>query len=260
MKSPSRRITPGDLAGPLVLFVLLAACIVLCVVFWKDIWALATDPEKLSAWVAGLGAWGPIAFVAVQIVQVIVFVIPGEIPQVAGGMLFGVAGGTALSTLGIALGSAVNFYLARLLRERFVERVVPLERLERLQKILSSPRSVAAYFFLFLIPGIPKDVIAYAAGLSRVRFIAFIAVSSLGRLPALLVSVVAGRAMLDQNWAAAGALLGVGAVILVLGIIFRKPAMRFIERRCFVPGCPPPEETAGGKSDAPAGRVPSQTE
>jgi hypothetical protein len=121
---------------------------------------------------------------------------------------------------------------------------------------------VAAYFFLFLIPGIPKDVIAYAAGLSRVRFTAFIALSSLGRLPALLVSVVAGRAMLERNWTAAGLLLGIGAVILVLGIVFRKPAMRFIERRCFVPGRPEAEavdeaaasETADQASPQPGWR------
>jgi uncharacterized membrane protein YdjX (TVP38/TMEM64 family) len=247
MKLPATPFKLRLIVGPVIIAVLIAACVVLCIVFRNDLWALATDPQQLTAWIAGLGAWGPIAFVGVQIIQVVIFIIPGEIPQVAGGMLFGILGGTVLSTIGIALGSTINFYLARLLKDRFVERLMSRERIARFQKIFSSSKSMVVYLLLFLIPGIPKDVIAYAAGLSRIRFGAFIALSSVGRMPGLIVSVCAGQALVAKNWLAAGLLLGAGAVLLVLGIIFRAPIMRFIETHCFVKDCDPPEQ-----SDAPS--------
>ncbi|HEQ71667.1 MAG TPA: TVP38/TMEM64 family protein [Spirochaetia bacterium] len=219
--------------GVITLSVVTLGCIVLLVLFKDELWDLANNPERITAWVEGFGLWGPIAFIGLQIIQVVIFIIPGEIPQIAGGMLFGVAGGIIYSTLGIAVGSTVNFYLARTFKLSFVETLFSRESVEKMQRFISSSRTVVVYFFLFLIPGIPKDIIAYVAGLSRIRFRLFILVSSVGRLPGLLLSVLAGSALSEKNLLAAGILLAVGLAMVALGFVFRGKIIRFIEHHFF---------------------------
>jgi uncharacterized membrane protein YdjX (TVP38/TMEM64 family) len=193
-------------------------------------------------WIEGFGIWGPVAFVFLQIIQVVIFIIPGEIPQVAGGLLFGIIGGTIYSTIGIAIGSAVNFYLARFFKTSFVEKLFSRENLRKIQRLISSSRSVVVYFFLFLIPGIPKDIISYVAGLSHIRFRIFILISTVGRLPGLLISVCAGETLAEKNYLATGILVAVGLALIGLGFLFRNPIIRFIETKCFHRGADDEEE------------------
>jgi len=63
--------------------------------------------ERIEEAVASWGFWAPVGFILVQIVQVIIFVIPGEIPQIAGGYLFGLFAGSLYSVVGILVGSRV---------------------------------------------------------------------------------------------------------------------------------------------------------
>src|SRR3989304_1997310 len=102
---PQHNRTKHIILSILLLSIVVAGSIVVFIVLKDDIWELANNPEKIKNWVEGYGPWGPIAFIGLQIIQVIIFIIPGEIPQVAGGMLFGIIGGLAYSTIGIALGS-----------------------------------------------------------------------------------------------------------------------------------------------------------
>ncbi len=47
-------------------------------------------------------------------------------------------------------------------------------------------------FLLFLLPGLPKDLLSYAAGFSGMTIIEFLVLSGLARSPTLLASVVIG--------------------------------------------------------------------
>ena len=80
------------------------------------------DPQQLVHWFQGLGPWAAPVFVLAHIVQVVVFWIPGTPFEVAGGMAFGVVGGTVLSTVGLALGDFAAFQLARGLGKVQVDR------------------------------------------------------------------------------------------------------------------------------------------
>ena len=134
------------LAFPL-LFVLL---LVLTVVFWSDLWALFSSPQTLREWIRGTGVIAPLVFVAVQAFQVVFFFIPGEIPQVAGGYMFGLWMGTLLSLLGITLGATFNFLIARLLGVPFVNVLFSAEKVERTRRIAGSPKAKLSFFLFFL--------------------------------------------------------------------------------------------------------------
>lgn len=223
--SPARRVL-ALLAYPL----LFAAMVVLILMFREQLWAVATAPDELREWVRGFGVVAPLVFIAVQVVQVVIFVVPGEVPQIASGYLFGIAGGLALTSVGIALGSGLAFLASRLLGTEFLSAILPAEKLDRLRRVAASPRATITFFLFFLIPGIPKDLLCYVAGLSRMRFTVFIAISTVGRLPGIVGSVVMGDAAAGQRWLFAGVVMAIAVVLFGLGVLFRKRLTALLER------------------------------
>ncbi len=191
--------------------------------------------ERLVQAVASTGPWGPLVFVVFQALQVVVFFLPGEIAQIAGGYLFGVARGTALSLLGIGIGSMLDFFLARSLGKRFVAVLIGRPRLERFESILSSPRAAVAFFLLFVIPGIPKDLLCFVAGLSEIRAFPFLAISLLGRLPGVAGSSLMGAAASEGKGGLFVAVALTAAFLFALGVLMRERvhalALRFVREK-----------------------------
>jgi len=226
MKKPPLRRTLILAAVPL----LIAALSVPIIVWRHEIWQLFTSAERLQSWIQGWGIWAPLVFIGVQTIQVIVFVLPGEITQVAGGYLFGGWLGALYSLSGILLGSTIAFWASRLLGRPFVATIVSKEKLEGVEKMLVSRSAQVVFFLLFLIPGIPKDILCYVAGITPLRFPFFMLASTLGRLPGIIGSSVIGRAAAAERW---GLLIGVSAAALVLfaaGLLLRPRIQAWVEK------------------------------
>ena len=58
---------------------------------------LLSKKEALREWVLAFGAFGWLVFISLQILQVVIFIIPGEVMQISGGFIFGFWGGLALT-------------------------------------------------------------------------------------------------------------------------------------------------------------------
>ncbi|MBN1836368.1 MAG: TVP38/TMEM64 family protein [Spirochaetales bacterium] len=209
---------------------LLAAAVALVVVFRGELWELFATTERLRERIASAGATAPLVFVGVQALQVVVFFIPGEIPQVVGGYLFGLRDGTLLSLAGIAAGSLVSFSIARVFGVPFVHALFDRDRVDRLRRILESPRAKLSFFLLFLIPGLPKDILCYAAGLSSIRLLVFLPFSAVGRLPGIIGSALMGQAVASRRWFLAATVLTLAVVLFVIGYLFRERIQLFLEK------------------------------
>jgi uncharacterized membrane protein YdjX (TVP38/TMEM64 family) len=214
------------LAFPLLFLVLL----VLTVVFWSDLWTLFSSPHALREWIRGTGVIAPLVFVAVQAFQVVFFFIPGEIPQVAGGYMFGLWIGTFLSLVGITLGATFNFMISRLLGVPFVGVLFSTERVKRARRITDSSKAKLSFFLFFLIPGIPKDILCYVAGLSALKLHTFLIFSTLGRIPGIIGSALIGDAAADRRWILAGTIFFIAVVLFVFGFLFRDRIQRLLEK------------------------------
>jgi uncharacterized membrane protein YdjX (TVP38/TMEM64 family) len=159
------------------------------------------------------GGWrGPLICIGIQFLQVVVFVIPGEITQVAAGYVFGAWFGFLYSVIGIMLGSAFDYTFARLVGRPMVETLVGPERLRRIDAALESPKGRSALFLLFLMPGMPKDAMSYGAGLTRWSLGEFVVVSGLARTPALFFSTLIGSQLYDRDYRSI-------AVTVVIGVL-----------------------------------------
>ncbi len=199
-------------------------------VFRAEFLGFFRDREALRSWILAQGLVGMLAFVGLQTIQVVLFVLPGEVVQVAGGYAFGFWTATALSLSGITLGSVANFYVGRILGRPFVEGVFGAEKVARLEVATSSGRGAAGFFLFFLIPGIPKDALCYVAGMSRLSLPLFFAVSMAGRLPGILGSSFMGSASQNGSWKAALAVFGIAFLLFFLGLVFKERIEALVAR------------------------------
>jgi uncharacterized membrane protein YdjX (TVP38/TMEM64 family) len=207
-------------------------CLIVSLVigFRHELWALFKDRETVRAWISSRGLWGPAAYIGLQVFQVLVFVVPGEIVQVAGGYVFGFWSGLLYTILGIALGSVLNFFAGRFLGRPFVESLFEKAKVEKIESLTGGAKGAAGFFLLFLIPGIPKDVLCYVAGMSRLGLFRFLAVSMAGRLPGIVGSAYMGSAAYAGSYRGAFIVLAVAAALFALGLIFRERIQGFIAR------------------------------
>lgn len=204
---------------PLFIFLILAAAFV----FRAEIANLFKNRDAIRSWIRNSGALGPAAFVGLQILQVVVFVIPGEIAQAAGGFVFGFWQGTLLSVVGIAAGSLVNYGIGRLFGRPFMLAILSEERLSRIEPLLANRKTEAAYLALFLVPGIPKDALCYIAGMTKAQPFAFLAASMVARLPGIVGSSLIGTATYSGQFSVVLWLLAGAALAFIAGIVWRKP-------------------------------------
>lgn len=186
---------------------------------------------RFAAWVAEQGAWAPVLFVAGYAVLTVAFV-PGVLPTMAAGAVFGVGAGTIYAFLGEVLGGMCAFGLARSIARPLVE-----ARLARSLFFATVDRAVARQgrrivFLLRLSPAVPFSALNYALGLSALRFVDYVA-ASIGMLPGALLYVYYGKLIGDVAALASGAevphdavywtatVFGLGATIAVSIVLAR---------------------------------------
>ncbi len=187
---------------------------------WQRGWLYGlADHDQLVDWMRQDGLAGPMICIGIQFLQVAIFAIPGEITQIAAGYVFGAWRGFLYSIVGILLGSAFDFGLARVLGRPAVQRLLGADRLAEIDQLFRSRKGLTAVFMLFLLPGMPKDAMSYGAGLTALRLPTFLALSVPARMPALLLSTLFGSEVYDRDYASM-VWIAVGAGILLAGATY----------------------------------------
>ena len=125
-------------------------------------------PELFREWVDAHGICGNLAFLGMMFLQVVIAVIPGEPLEIGAGYAFGFWEGTLLCMLGIFLGSAVVFLLVRRFGTHLVEVFFDKEKIRSLKFLQESKKRDLLIFFVMFIPGTPKDLLSYFAGLTDI--------------------------------------------------------------------------------------------
>jgi uncharacterized membrane protein YdjX (TVP38/TMEM64 family) len=188
-----------------------------------------TDREWVRAQVQSAGWAAPLVFIGLQIAQVIAAPIPGEATGFIGGYIFGAGPGFLFSSIGLTLGSMVNFGIGRVLGQRYVRRLIPKKSFERLDRLINR-QGVLVVFLMLLIPGFPKDYLCLLLGLSTLPPKLFVLLAALGRMPGTLLLSVQGAALYDQEYLLLGFVAGATLVLVLLAILFRERLYRWLER------------------------------
>lgn len=201
------------------ILIFLAVLGVLVFVIGIPLIRFVTEPEAFRSWVDTHGVWGRILYVLCMILQILVAIIPGEPLEMVAGYAFGTVEGTLLCLLASAAGSIMVFGLVRRFGIRLVEVFYPVDRLRELRFLRKSKKRDILYGIIFIIPGTPKDLLCYFAGLTDMRFSTFVLISSLGRIPALVTSTLSGDALGTESYLPAIVIIAVTLVISTIGVL-----------------------------------------
>ena len=171
-----------------------------------------------------------------QIFHVIIAVVPSVLITFVSGMVYGVPGGVLVSAAGAAIGTAVSFYLARLLGRRVLTLFVSEKNIAKMEKIIDGNTSALVLLALFFIPS-PKDYFAWFIGLTNMKASKYFLISFVGRLPTMLAAAYLGHAALSEkpNYLMLALLAVGGTALFLLFAAFNKKIMSFLKRKKMEP-------------------------
>lgn len=157
--------------------------------------------------IEGLGAKGIFSIIGLMIVQIFLPILPGEPVEVLAGMSYGPIGGLFVIFLGAFFSSLIIFFAVRKFGKSFIYSFVSKEKIEKLEnsKMFANPKRIdTILFILFFIPGTPKDLFVYLAGLLPIKPSRFLLISTFARFPSIISSTIAGSNLVEGNWMVIG--------------------------------------------------------
>ena len=169
--------------------------------------------ENVNALFEHYHAESILVYIGAQILQIIICVIPGQWLQFAAGYMYGFWLGFLYSIIGAAIGSVVTYYLAKLLGRDAMHLIFGEARINEFIHKLNSKKAIVIVFLIFLIPGVPKDLCNYAAGISEMKLKPFLIVSLVGRSPGMMGSLLIGRQIDAGNYTGAIVVAAVAAIV-----------------------------------------------
>ena len=209
-----------------------ALLFILWQLFGASLMGLISDPASFRAWVEAKGWYSRLFFLGMVVFQVIVAVIPGEPFEIAAGYAFGAWEGTTLYLLAATVGSLGVFFLVRRFGRPLVELLFPPEKLRWLRFLKTNPRRELLFLLVFMLPGTPKDLLCYFAGLTDIRIPVWLVICSLGRIPSVITSTLGGDALGERNYTFAIIVFAVSLAISAAGLwLFHRICARRENRK-----------------------------
>lgn len=222
-----RETTRSDIFkfGGLIAF--FALMVIVVILIWPYIHEVF-EPGGLSRVIDDVRNAGPLGFLillAMQFMQIVVAFVPGEVVQMAAGMMYGPWLGAAVILLGCIISSAFVFAVVHRLGAPFVRDMVPTKYLDKFNAFEESGKLSIVVFILFLIPAMPKDTFTYLVPLTNMRMRDFLVLSNVGRIPGIVISTYAANGLVDGNITQSIIIFAVVAVIAIVAIVFRDKIM-----------------------------------
>jgi uncharacterized membrane protein YdjX (TVP38/TMEM64 family) len=193
---------------------------------WRFLVRLYVDKRFLKHTLREWGILAPVIFIGLQALQVIIAPIPGEVTGILGGFLFGEWLGLVYSTIGLTLGSVAAFGVGRWLGAHYVRGLVSRKVWEKLGFIVEAEGAILC-FIVYLIPGLPKDMVCYLFGLSPMPFWVFTLISTLGRIPGTWVLSAQGAHTASGDYLGVILLTAIVVAVALPLYYFRNRIMRW---------------------------------
>ena len=191
---------------------------------------LYQDKHFLKRTLREWGILAPVIFIIIQALQVVISPVPGEATGFLGGYLFGVWLGFIYSTIGLTAGSVGAFGVGRWLGAHFVRNLVSKSAWDRLGFIVEAEGAILC-FIIYLIPGLPKDMVSYLFGISPMPLWVFALVSGLGRMPGTWVLSAQGSQTAAGQYVQVVLISALSVAVALPLYYYRHRIVRWLESR-----------------------------
>ena len=188
-----------------IMLAIIIGIIIGAIIYLWPLFRNISTPEGQIAFkqkIQDLGFVGMLMLFGLQFAQIFLFIIPGEPIEVLAGMCYGTVGGTLFITISACIITTIIFFAVRVLGRKFVYSFCKEDSVKKIEnsKLFQNLKKIEwIMLILFLIPGTPKDLLVYIAGLLPIKPIRFILISTFARFPSVISSTIAGENILLGN-------------------------------------------------------------
>ena len=169
-------------------------------------------------------------YLGLNIFQVICS-LPGQIFQLAGGYALGFWLALPLTIIGVFIGCSIAFTVSKKLGHDAIRTLFGGKKVTELLDKLDSEKGIVILFVAYLIPGMPKDLVNYVAGLTDLSLVEWFLICTVGRLPGIFLTALAGHAAGETNYRAAVIALLVMGGISLLGLLVYSTIKKRVSKK-----------------------------
>lgn len=193
MKALNERVFGVPLMRWLALLVMVTGLILLSVLI-RDRLDIEWSIESVRSFVADLGAWSAVAYMAILSFRFL-FLVPSSLLLIAGGILFGPVFGTVYAGLGLWVSGLIKFVFVSIVGRDVLLSQLPVQLRNR---VVASAQSRMSGWLLIAIgayPFFPKHVFQLGAILSGMKFYTFAAAVLVGSVCRAAIFCFIGQAI-----------------------------------------------------------------
>lgn len=213
--------TKKDIIKFIVLVLFLASIAICGIIFYPKI-KDTINFENIREFVGENKFFSVFAFIILQILQVVVFIIPGDVINATGGFVFNIVFGSILSFIGVVLGSITAFYISRYFGYNFINKFIKKEKISKLVSFMESNTGFISLFIFCNLPFVPKDVLMYAAGLTPLNAKKTLTTYCLSRIPGIIIWTSMGANIYNRSILGIIITLCILVLFLLLIVIIKK--------------------------------------
>ena len=166
----------------------------IAILYWRvqvvEMISMIGDRDAIAEFLQQYGVLGPVILFIILVLQVFLAVIPGHAFMVAGGYIYGLVIGALITQSSTVIASQLAFLLARRYGRPLVGRLAPANVIDHWNK-LAQTQGGLFFFFSFILPIFPNDLMCFIAGMSVISPRKFFLANFFGRLPcAVFVTLI----------------------------------------------------------------------
>lgn len=183
----------SNLLGVLAGFVVVAAILISTRLVVDSI-----GTERLREAIEEAGPWAPGLYMALKIASYVIAPLRFPLLELWSGVLFGTWMAVVYSVAAELIGGSANFWIARLLGQPVVRRLMARWGMNQSDDIFNQVGGWRALLFARLfLPG--YDFLSYAAGLTGLRFPAYALITAVGGIPRTYLNVALGATLVEDT-------------------------------------------------------------
>lgn len=199
-----------------------------CAIFYQPLVKLVSEPEILKDQLAQFGFGGVLIFIGIMTLQIIFPFLPGEIVEVASGFMYGPVYGTLVCLVGALLGSIIIYGFVKYFGMGLVRQLFSEEKILKLEHLSQKNHLYRLLFWVFFIPGTPKDLLTYMMPVLQVPLVPYLGITTLARFPSIITSTVSGNAFVQKDYVFMLIVFASTALVSLIGIWIYQ---RYVQRQ-----------------------------
>ena len=204
--------------GILKIAIVLLIIAILCALLYQPFVALLSDPSTFRQWLNQYGFFSYLIFSLINMAQIMLAFLPGEIVEVLAGYCFGLINGMLVCMIASGVASALIFLAIRHFHIDLLSLFFNDEATHQFRFLFDSRHLSIILFIIFLIPGTPKDILTYIMPLTKIRFTAFLMITTVARIPSIITSTMVGDALFSNDYMTSLIIYGITALLSGAGL------------------------------------------